>query len=113
MMLAWLNLFASLGGAIGFAVANAIYTNTFPDALQAHLPQESAADWSTIYLGGATTQMLYPPGNATREAIDYAWGYSQKYNSISATAVLILAIPCIAVWKNYNVDKAQNKGTII
>ncbi|KAF4959779.1 hypothetical protein FSARC_10629 [Fusarium sarcochroum] len=113
MMLALLNLFASLGGAIGLAVANAIYTNTFPDALQANLPQESVADWSTIYLGGATTQMLYPPGNATREAINYAWGYSQKYNAISATAILVLAIPCIAVWKNYNVDKAQNKGTII
>ncbi|EEU34426.1 uncharacterized protein NECHADRAFT_87043 [Fusarium vanettenii 77-13-4] len=113
MMLALLNLFASLGGAIGFAVANAIYTNTFPDALQDRLPQESAADWSVIYLGGSTTQMLYPPGNATRDAINYAWGYSQKYNCISATAILILAIPCIAVWKNYNVDKAQNKGTVI
>ncbi|KAJ3515414.1 hypothetical protein NM208_g14968 [Fusarium decemcellulare] len=113
MMLALLNLFASLGGAIGLAVANAIYTNTFPDALQERLPQESLADWATIYLGGSNTQLLYPPGNATREAINYAWGYSQKYNCISATAILVLAIPCIAVWKNYNVNKAQNKGTLI
>ncbi|KAM0421199.1 hypothetical protein ACHAPT_011091 [Fusarium lateritium] len=113
MMLALLNLFTSLGGAIGFAVANAIYTNTFPDALQDRLPQESLADWPTIYLGGSQTQMLYPPGNATREAINYAWGYSQKYNCICATVILVLAIPCIAVWKNHNVDKAQNKGTMI
>ncbi|KAM0490568.1 hypothetical protein ACHAP8_011406 [Fusarium lateritium] len=113
MMLALLNLFASLGGAIGLAVSNAIYTNTFPDALQEKLPQESLADWSTIYLGGSQTQMLYPPGNATREAINYAWGHSQKYNCICATAILVLAIPCVMVWKNYNVDKAQNKGTLI
>jgi hypothetical protein len=113
MMLAMLNLFASLGGAVGFAVANAIYTNTFPDALQDRLPQETVGNWSTIYLGGSQTQLLYPPGTATRDAINYAWGYSQKYNCISATAILVLAIPCIAVWKNYNVDKAQNKGTLI
>ncbi|KAF5964529.1 siderochrome-iron transporter [Fusarium coicis] len=113
MMLAMLNLFASLGGAVGFAVANAIYTNTFPDALQDKLPQETIGNWSTIYLGGSQTQLLYPPGTPTRDAINYAWGYSQKYNCISATAILVLAIPCIAVWKNYNVDKAQNKGTLI
>jgi MFS family permease len=113
MMLAMLNLFASLGGAVGFAVANAIYTNTFPVALQDSLPQETLANWTTIYLGGAQTQLLYPPGSATRDAINYSWGYSQKYNCISATAILVLAIPCIAVWKNYNVDKAQNKGTLI
>ncbi|KAF5024643.1 hypothetical protein F66182_3265 [Fusarium sp. NRRL 66182] len=113
MMLAMLNLFASLGGAVGYAVANSIYTNTFPEALQDSLPEEMLADWATIYLGGSNTQLMYPPGSATRDAINYAWGYSQKYNCISATAILVLAIPCIAVWKNYNVDKAQNKGTLI
>ncbi|KAF4339836.1 siderochrome-iron transporter [Fusarium beomiforme] len=113
LMLAMLNLFASLGGAIGYAVANAIYTNTFPEALQGRLPQEALADWSKIYLGGSQTQLLYPPGTPTRDAINYAWGYSQKYNCISATAILVLAIPCIAMWKNYNVDKAQNKGMVI
>ncbi|KAH6659122.1 major facilitator superfamily domain-containing protein [Truncatella angustata] len=113
MMLAILGLSSSLGGAIGYAVAAAIYTNTFPTALIASLPAESQADWATIYAGGSASQLLYPVGSSTRDAINYAWGYSQKYNAISATAVLTLAIPAIAIWKNYNVDKKQNKGTLI
>ncbi|KAI1868381.1 hypothetical protein JX265_007204 [Neoarthrinium moseri] len=113
MMLAVLNLSAGLGGAIGYAVAAAIYTNTFPYALQSTLPAESVADWATIYAGGSASQMLYPMGSETRNAINYAWGYSQKYNSISATCCLILGIPAIAMWKNYSVDRKQNKGTLM
>ena len=57
--------------------------------------------------------MTYAVGTPARDAINYAWGQSQMYGCISATVVLVLAIPCIAVWKNYNVDKQQNKGTVI
>ena len=57
--------------------------------------------------------MLYPMGSATREAINQAWSNSQYYGAIASTAFLVLAIPCIAVWKNYRVDKKQNKGTVI
>ncbi|KAL1849382.1 hypothetical protein VTK73DRAFT_9888 [Phialemonium thermophilum] len=113
LMLAILYLFSNLGGAIGYAVAVAIYTNTFPEALRSRLPADTLPDWSTIYLGGSATQLQYPVGSATRDAINYAWGYSQRYNCISATAVLALAFPMIAMWKNYNVDRRQNKGVLI
>lgn len=113
LMLSLLGLFSSLGGAIGYAVSAAIYTAKFPAALEQALPADMKADATKIYLGGYTTQVLYAVGSDTRNAIDYAWGQSQKWGSVSATVVLILAFPCIFAWKNYNVNKRQNKGTMI
>ena len=98
---------------LGQAVGAAIYTNLFTKALIEKLPASEQANWSTIYLGGYLTQITYPVGSEVRNAINYAWGYSQKYECIAATAVLVLAIPAIAVWKNYNVDRKQNKGVVI
>ncbi|GAB7355635.1 hypothetical protein MBLNU459_g6356t1 [Dothideomycetes sp. NU459] len=112
MMLSLISLSASVGGAIGYAVSAAIYANTFPKALAQHLPASAQADLSTIYLGGYTAQIAYAVGTPTRDAINYAYGYAQKYECIAATAILVLAIPAIAVWKDYRVDKKQNKGTV-
>lgn len=113
MMLSLIGLSSSVGGAIGYAVSAAIYGATFPSALERALPAAQKANASTIYLGGYLKQIKYPVGSDTRIAIDYAWGQSQKYGAISATAILPLAIPAIAVWKNYYVGKQQNKGTVI
>lgn len=113
MMLSLLMMMSSIGGAIGQAVGASIYANTFPKALVSRLPESEQANWSTIYLGGTTTQMSYPMGSQTREAINYAYGYAQKYECIAATAILVLAIPAIGMWKNYNVDKKQIKGNVL
>jgi hypothetical protein len=113
MMLSLVSLSSSLGGSIGSAVSGAIYSNTFPEALRQRLPESALANATAIYSGGSVTQLTYAVGTPERDAINYAWGYSQKYNSIAATAILVLAIPCIAVWKNYRVDKQQNKGVVL
>ncbi|KAJ5749040.1 uncharacterized protein N7511_010736 [Penicillium nucicola] len=113
MMITLVSLFSNLGGAIGYAVAAAIYSNTFPQALARALPASAKDQASTIFAGGYLTQMSYLPGTEIRDAINYAYGYNQKYGCISATAVLVLAIPAIAMWKNYRVDKEQNKGTVL
>ncbi|KAE8367891.1 major facilitator superfamily domain-containing protein [Aspergillus caelatus] len=113
MMLALLGLFNSLGGAIGYAVAAAIYNNTWLEALESRLPSDMLSQANEIYLGGYTLQVTYDMGGPTRDAINYAWGRTQMYGSIAATCLLALGIPCIAIWKNYNVDKKQNKGTMI
>ncbi|KAK9472938.1 putative siderochrome-iron protein [Dipodascopsis tothii] len=113
MMLSLISLSASVGGAIGDAVSAAIYTNTFPKALRDALPADMKDQYESIYLGGYLSQLNYTVGTPTRDAINYAWGYSQKWGSVSATVVLALAIPAIAVWKNYNVDKKQNKGNVL
>ncbi|KAJ5642943.1 uncharacterized protein N7484_005450 [Penicillium longicatenatum] len=113
LMIAIISLASSFGGAVGYAVAVAIYSNTFPQALLSALPDSAKADYETIYAGGSATQLLYPPGSETRDAINYAWAYSQKYLCIAAAAIAVLSFPAIAVWKNYNVDKKQVKGTVI
>ncbi|KAL4923191.1 putative siderochrome-iron transporter [Aspergillus undulatus] len=114
MMLALLGLFSSLGGAIGQAVGAAIYNNSFVDALRSRLPDDLKSMAEQISAGGYTLQQSdYPVGSAGRDAINYAWGRSQMYGSIAATCLLILGFPAIAVWRNYNVDKKQNKGTLI
>ncbi|KAL2822693.1 major facilitator superfamily domain-containing protein [Aspergillus cavernicola] len=113
MMLSLIGLFSSLGGAVGQAVAAAIYNNTFPDALRSRLPDDLKSMTEDLNVGGYLTQMEYPVGSAVREAVNYAWGQSQMYGSIAATALLVLGIPAIGVWRNYNVDKKQNKGVMI
>jgi MFS family permease len=113
LMLSLLGLCSSIGGSIGQAVQSAIYANTFPQTLLANLPDDVKSNYTTIYLGGYVVQTTYPVGSPTRNAIDLAWAQSQKYGAISATCILILAIPAIAIWKNYNVDKKQNKGTVL
>ncbi|KAJ5133204.1 Major facilitator superfamily domain general substrate transporter [Penicillium atrosanguineum] len=113
MMLSILGLFASLGGAAGATLASAIYTNIFPKTLVARLPEKAKADWSDIYTGGYISQMAYPMGSEIRNAINLAWGDSQKYSCIATTAVVALGLPCIAIWKNVNVDKKQVPGVVL
>lgn len=113
MMLSLLGLFSSLGGSIGSAVSTAINNNTFQNYLRTHLPDDMKSQTETLFIEGYATQILYPMGSPTREAINGAWSFSQYNGSIAATALLSLAIPCIAIWKNYTVDKRQNKGTVI
>ncbi|PKS08493.1 hypothetical protein jhhlp_004877 [Lomentospora prolificans] len=113
IMLSVLSLSSSLGGAVGYAVSGAIYTNTFPDGLRKALPADKQDLWADIYAGGYLAQMTYAPGTPERDAINFAYGYSQKYGCIAATAILALAIPAVASWKHYRVDKQQNKGTVI
>ncbi|KAK5110935.1 Siderochrome iron transporter 2 [Meristemomyces frigidus] len=113
MMLSLISLSSSVGGAIGDAVTGAIFSNTFPHALARALPPNLNGQANAIYLGGYTTQETFNPGSPARAAIDYAWGQYEKYAAVSAVASLALGIPAIAVWKNYRVDKQQNKGTMI
>ncbi|KAJ5885809.1 hypothetical protein N7504_011645 [Penicillium tannophilum] len=113
LMIAIISLASSFGGAIGYAVAVAIYSNTFPQALLIALPDSAKADYETIYVGGSATQLLYPPGSETRIAINDAWAHSQKYLCIAAAVIAVLAFPAVAIWKNYNVDKKQVKGNVI
>ncbi|KAK7542476.1 major facilitator superfamily domain-containing protein [Phyllosticta citribraziliensis] len=113
LMLSLIGLASSVGGSVGYAVSAAIYANTFPEALQSALPASAQSDWNNIYLQGYTYQKTFPVGSDTRDAINYAWGQSQRNGAIAATAFLVLAFPCIAVWKDYNVAKKQVKGNVL
>ncbi|KAJ5166736.1 Siderochrome iron transporter 2 [Penicillium canariense] len=113
MMLALIGLFSSIGGAIGYAVSAAIYNNVFVEALASHLPDNLKANATTIYMDGIGVQDTYAVGSPLRDACIYAWGHAQRMNCIASTCILVLLIPSIAVWKNYDVGKKQNKGTML
>lgn len=112
IMLALIGLSSSIGGAIGYAVCGAIYNNVFVGALRSRLPDDLKANATQIYTAGIQIQQTYPVGSPLRDAVVYAWSYSQKMNCIASTCVLVLLIPAVAAWKNYDVGKKQNKGTM-
>ncbi|KAJ5287905.1 siderochrome-iron transporter [Penicillium angulare] len=112
MTLTLISLFNNVGSAIGYAVCAAIYNNTFLTALRQRLPADQQSNAEMLMTYGMETQITYPVGSPVREACAYAWGYSQKYNCIASTCLMILAFPAILLWKNYNVDKKQVKGTV-
>ncbi|KAL3417702.1 siderophore iron transporter [Phlyctema vagabunda] len=113
VVLAIEGMFSSVGGAIGSTVAAAIWTGIFPEALKRNLPAEAQGDFASIY-GSLAVQISYPRGDPVREAIMDAYGEAQKWMIVSATAILILGIPCIVVWRNVQVkDFKQVKGNVV
>ncbi|KAJ5928224.1 hypothetical protein N7466_007180 [Penicillium verhagenii] len=113
LALSLISLFNNVGSSIGYAVCAAIYNNTYLGALRSRLPADEQANADAIFQGSFATQLKYPVGSPVREAAAYAWGYSQRMNCIASTCILILGIPAILLWKNFNVDKKQVKGTVI
>lgn len=113
MMLSLIGLFSSLGSSMGSAVQTGIYNNIFVSALRTALPDNMKSQAAQISLDGYLVQQTYPLGSAERNATNHAWGTSQKYGAIAATAILALAIPAIGIWKNYRVTKKQNKGVML
>lgn len=113
IMLALIGLCASIGGSIGYAVSAAIYNNVFVDTLTTHLPDNLKANATQIYFDGIAKQEFYPLGSALRNATVEAWSNAQRMNCIASTCILVLLIPAVVIWKNYDVGKKQNKGTMI
>ncbi|KAH6901467.1 siderophore iron transporter mirB [Coprinopsis sp. MPI-PUGE-AT-0042] len=106
-------MFSSIGGAIGSAVAAAVWTGVFPVKLLELLPEESKDQAALIY-GDINVQMSFPFGTPERDAINAAYGYAQKCMCIAATAVLVLALGSVMVWRDIRVDRVkQVKGVVI
>ncbi|GME97095.1 unnamed protein product [[Candida] boidinii] len=113
ILLVLTNLFASIGMAFGQATSTGVYTNVFLKSLIKNLPTDSVDLAGDLYLGGYTAQIMYPIGDPIRSACTLAWGDYQKNAAIAAICILMLILPSISIWKNYNVDKKQNKGTVL
>ena len=111
-VLALLYVVGNVGGAIGNSICGAIWTNTFPDALARFLPEESMADFDTIY-GDLETQLNYEVGSPTRLGIQQAYGYSQERMLIAGTAIMSLSFIWMFLIRNINLAKVpQVKGTV-
>ncbi|RDL33293.1 MFS transporter, SIT family, siderophore-iron:H+ symporter [Venustampulla echinocandica] len=111
-VLALLYVVGTVGGAIGNAICGAIWTNTFPRALERYLPSSDMPDFDAIY-GDLSTQLSYPVGSPTRVAIQQAYGYAQERMLIAGLAIMGLSFIWILFIKNINVAKVtQVKGTV-
>ncbi|KAL5322888.1 hypothetical protein ACEPPN_010867 [Leptodophora sp. 'Broadleaf-Isolate-01'] len=111
-VLALLYVSGNIGGAVGNSICGAIWTNTFPEALMRFLPEESQADFDTIY-GDLDTQLSYAVGSPTRIGIQKAYGYAQEKMLIAGTCIMVLSFVWVLMIRNINVAKiSQTKGTV-
>ena len=112
VVLAVQDVFLSVGGAIGSTVSTAIWTGTFRNNLLRFLPHSELANVDPIY-ADLNTQLSYPVGSPERLGIQKAYGESVKWQLTAAVGVLSLMIPCVLVWRNYQLrDHKQVKGTV-
>ncbi|KAI1147761.1 siderophore iron transporter mirB [Nemania diffusa] len=113
VVLAIEGMFSSVGGGIGSTVAGAIWTGVFPAKLLEYLPEESKANFTTIY-GDLATQISYPVGSATHQAIVMAYDDALKNMFIAATAITVLGLAGVIAWRDIKLkDFKQVKGTVI
>lgn len=105
--------FADIGGAIGLSISSAIWQGVFPVRLAEYLPVDDLPNLLTIY-ADITTQLMYPVGTATRTAIQHAYSDAQKMMLIAGTALWVIGLVGVFMWRNINLKEVkQVKGTII
>jgi hypothetical protein len=92
----------SIGSAIGSTIAEAMWTGIFPVKLLQLLPESSKDQFSSIY-GSIDTQISYAPGTPVRNAIDHAYGDTQRVMLITATCLYSITLVSILFWKDINV----------
>ncbi|KAJ5158760.1 Major facilitator superfamily domain general substrate transporter [Penicillium coprophilum] len=111
VILAMLNLFGSIGSAIGSTVSAAIWTGEFPKALARYMPPEVSV--AKVY-SDITAQLSYEWGSPTRNAIARAYGDAQQYMLITSVCMLVVAWGCAAMWRDIKIkDLKQVKGRVI
>ena len=99
-------------GSIGSAISGAIWTNSFPQALEKLLPAEALENFDSIY-GDLTVQLSYDRGDSIREAIIQAYGIAQKRMLIAGISVMALALVWVLLIKNIKLNtRDQTKGTL-
>ena len=113
VVLAFLALFSSIGGAIGQTVAAAIWTGIMPSALERNLPEADRPQAAAIY-ASLETQLSYEWGSPARHAINQSYSECQRIMLIIATCALVPAWICVAFWRDIKVkDFKQVKGRVV
>ncbi|KAK6079044.1 major facilitator superfamily transporter [Seiridium cupressi] len=110
-ILAILDLFGSVGTALGSTVSAAIWTGVFPAALARNLPPGTPVDtiYSSIYV-----QLGYRLGTPIRVGISYAYAEAQRYMLIAAITLLGAAWVCTWLWRDIKIkDIHQIKGSVV
>ncbi|CAG8045965.1 unnamed protein product [Penicillium olsonii] len=99
---------ANIGSALGGTVAVAMWTGIFPVKLKAYLPDSAQANFASIY-GQLDVQQSYAKGSATRDAIDHAYGDTQRLMLITATCLYLITWTSCFFWKDLNVKKMKQQ----
>ncbi|KAH8168662.1 major facilitator superfamily protein [Sarocladium implicatum] len=111
VIIAILDLFSSIGSALGSTVSAAIWTGTFHDALKRNLPADAPVN--EIY-GDLTVQMSYPVGGEIRNGINDAYSESQRYMLITSVCLLAGGFVCTLLWRDIKLrEKKQVRGTVV
>ncbi|KAH7413691.1 major facilitator superfamily domain-containing protein [Phaeosphaeria sp. MPI-PUGE-AT-0046c] len=111
VIIAVLNLFCSIGSAVGSTVSAAIWTGTFYNNLAKHVP--AGVDIKSIY-ASLPKQLSYKWGSAERLGIAQAYADSQRLMLITSICMLSCALIAAAFWRDINVKNIkQVKGRVI
>ena len=106
-------MFGNIGAAIGLTIATAIWQDILPKRLAEYLPAEELPNLPLIY-ADITTQLLYPVGSPTRIAIQHAYGDAQMRMLIAGTAVWVVGLGAVVVWRDIKViGIKQTKGHVV
>ncbi|KII91403.1 hypothetical protein PLICRDRAFT_173255 [Plicaturopsis crispa FD-325 SS-3] len=89
-------LVTEIGGAVGTAIAGAIWSNTMPKNLAKHLPSLTQAARDTLY-GSITSVAALPSGDPTREGVIEAYGETMRIMVIAATCLGVIPI-LLSLW---------------
>lgn len=110
--IAVLGVFSNIGGAIGFTLSSAIWQNIFPDRLAQYLPADALQQLLEIYTS-IDVQLSFPAGTPERDAIQRAYSDGFLYLLITATAIWVIGVVGVLMWRNINVKTVkQTKGHV-
>lgn len=111
VIIAILDLFSSIGSAIGSTVSAAIWTGTFHDALKKNLPADAPV--ASIY-ADINQQMTYSMGSDIRNGINEAYGQSQRYMLITSVCLIAGALACACMWRDIKLKTIkQVRGNVV
>ncbi|KAI0828482.1 drug:h+ antiporter [Trametes gibbosa] len=100
-------LWGEIGGAVGSAVAGAMWTNTMPKQLERYLPHLNATARAELF-GSITAVRALPYDDPTRRGVIEAYGYTMRDMLIVATVLAIVPVPLSLGMPNWYLGDRQN-----
>ncbi|KAH6840379.1 major facilitator superfamily domain-containing protein [Alternaria alternata] len=111
VIIAVLNLFCSIGSAVGSTVSAAIWTGTFYNNLVKNVP--AGVNVADIY-ASLPNQLSYKWGSPERTGIAQSYADSQRLMLITSICMLSCALIAAAFWRDINVKNIkQVKGRVV
>ncbi|KAJ5082755.1 hypothetical protein N7532_011798 [Penicillium argentinense] len=99
---------SGIGSAIGGTISVAMWTGIFPVKLKRFLPDSAQGDFANVY-GSLDIQQSFDKGTPTRDAIDHAYGETQRLMLITATCLYLITWTSCFCWKNIDVRKMKQQ----